>query len=57
VNAAITATCIAPVSVRGSAAASRNSGRRLGISAAVAVRGVTPPGNAGGESDNGKSQK
>ena len=56
VNAAITAMCIAPASARGSAAASRNGGLRRGIRGAAAVRGGTPPGNAGGESGNDKSK-
>jgi hypothetical protein len=57
VNAAITVTCIAPASARGSAAASRKGAVKRDIRGAAAVRGGTPPGNAGGESGNDKSQK
>jgi len=53
VNAAITATCIAPASARVSVAASRYDGLRLDISAVATVRGDTPPGNAVGVTDNG----
>jgi hypothetical protein len=55
--AAITATCTAPGSARRSAGASRYDGRKLDISEPVAVRGATPPGNAGGASGNGKKHK
>jgi hypothetical protein len=57
VNAAITATCTARASAQRSVAASRNGRLRHATRGAAAVRGDTPPGNTGGESDNDKSQK
>jgi hypothetical protein len=45
------------VSARGSAAASRNGEFRRDTREAAAVRGGTPPGNAGGASVNDKNNK
>jgi hypothetical protein len=55
--AAIMATCTAPGSARRSAGASRCDGRKLDISAPVAVRCGTLIASVGGERDNDKNQR